>query len=217
MGFSIQFDRELTFYLVVSFDSPVHLKGTHLIPVLANDLQADGELPRRHVMRYLHSLVQPYSAASDLVAYFANSPNLPLPLRFDIYHMDVASYAAERGRDLGDADYERIVDELLQPRATDASESSLDDTAETRRALDLLKESTLARARARAKVHPEAALMSLPAGGWRSAAVRNKSGEGPLHDVFAGGVRSVPSSSRSLVLSVVLVRLTDLPDTDRPR
>ena len=91
MGSDIQFDREFTFCLVVSFASPVHLKGTDLMPVLANDLQADGELPRRHVLRYLHSLVQPYSAASDLVAYFANSPNLPLPLRFDVYHMDVTS------------------------------------------------------------------------------------------------------------------------------
>ena len=168
------------------------------MPVLANDLQADGELPRHHVLRYLHSLVQPYSAASDLVAYFANSRNLPLPLRFDVYHMDFTSYAAERGRDLGDADYDRIVDELLQPRATDALDSGLDDTAETRRALDLLKEATLARARARAKVHPEAALMSLAAGSWRSAAVRDQSAEGPLHDVFAGGVRRAHSSSRSL-------------------
>ena len=126
MRFGIQFDRESTSCLLVSFDSPVlHLKGTDLIPVLANDLQADGELPRRHVLRYLHSLVQPYSSASDLVAYFANSPNLPLPLRFDVYHMDVTCHAAERGRNLRDAHYERIVDELLQPRDTDASESSL--------------------------------------------------------------------------------------------
>ena len=214
MGSGIQFNREFTFYLVVSFDSPIDLKGTDIIPVLANDLQADGELPRRHVLRYLHSLVQPYSAASDLVAYFSNSPNLPLPLRFDVYHVDVTSYAAERGRDLGDADYERIVDELLQPRATDAVETSLDDTAETRRALDLLKEPTL-RARAKAKVHSEAALMSLAAGGWRSAAVRHQSAAMNLRDVFAGGVRRVHSSSRSL--SRIRVRLTDLPDIDRPR
>ena len=112
--------------------------------------------------------------------------------------MDFTSYAAELGRDLGDADYGRLVDELLQPWAADASETSLDDTAEIRRALDLLKEPTLARARARAKVHPEAALMSLAAGGWRSTAVRDQSAEGPLHDVFAGGVRRVHPSSRSL-------------------
>ena len=199
MGSNIQLDRESTSCLLVSFDSPVlHLKGTDLMPVLANDLQADGELPRRHVLRYLHSLVQPYSAASDLVAYFSNSPNLPLPLRFDVYHVDVTSYAAERGRDLGDADYERIVDELLQRRATDASETSLDDTAEIRRALDRLKEPTLGPARERAKVHPEAALMSLAAGGWRSAAARDQSAAMNLHVIFAGGVRSMPSSSRSL-------------------
>ena len=199
MGSNIQLDRESTSCLLVSFDSPVlHLKGTDLMPVLANDLQADGELPRRHVLRYLHSLVQPYSAASDLVAYFAHSPNLPLPLRFDVYHIDVTSYSTQCGRDLGQADYDRILDELLRQRATDASESSLDDIAEIRRALDLLKEPTLVRACARAKVHPEAALMSLAAGGWRSAAVRDQSAEGPLHDVFAGGVRGVHSSSRSL-------------------
>ena len=87
MGSSRQLDREFTVYLVVSFDSPIDLKGTDIIPVLANDLQADGELPRRHVLRYLHSLVQPYSAASDLVAYFANSPNLPLPLKIGRAHV----------------------------------------------------------------------------------------------------------------------------------
>ena len=200
MGSNIQFDREFTSCLAVSFDSPVRLKGIDLIPVPANDLQAAGELPRRHVFRYLHSLVQPYSAASDLVAYFANSPNLPLPLRFDVYHIDVTSYAAERGRDRGEADYDRIVDELLQPRVAYAADSCWDDTAETRRALNILKETTLARARARAraKVHPEAALMSLAAGGWRSAAAHDESAAMNLHDVFAGGVRSVPSSSRSL-------------------
>ncbi len=154
----------------------------------AGYLQWDGELPRRHVLRYLQSLVQPLSTAIEIVAHLCDNLHATYPLKLDVSHVQVAatpllSVARVRG-----ADYDSFVDSLL--RSLDVGSDDGRILARMQRALRLVKEPLLAQMAATATVHPEAALMSLAAGGWCSTAVGDEATKKHLHDVFAGGVVS---------------------------
>ncbi|RDX41538.1 hypothetical protein OH76DRAFT_1489406 [Lentinus brumalis] len=149
-------------------------------------LQWDGELPRRHVLRYLQSLVQPLSTAIEIVAHFCDNPDSTHPLKLDVSHVHVAATPLFSATRVSAADYDSFVDRLL--RSVDVG---LDDGrifARMQRALRHVKEPLLAQMAATTTVHPEAALLSLAVGGWCSTAVGDEATKKHLHDVFAGGI-----------------------------
>ncbi|TFK89188.1 hypothetical protein K466DRAFT_39216 [Polyporus arcularius HHB13444] len=152
----------------------------------AGYLQWDRELPRRHVLRYLQSLVQPLSTAIEIVAHLCDNLDPTYPLKLDVYHIQVAATPLFSAARVSGAYYDGFVDRLL--RSVDVGSDDGRILARMQRALRLVKEPLLAQMAARATVHPEAALMSLGAGGWRSSTMQDAATKTHLHDVFAGGI-----------------------------
>ncbi len=174
----------------------------------AGYLQWDGELPRRHVLRYLQSLAQPLAKAIEIVAYFYDNPNSTHPLKLDVYHVQVAATPLLSVARVSGAYYDGFVDRLL--RSLDVGSDDGRIFARMQRALRHVKEPLLAQMAATATVHPEAALMSLAAGGWCSTAVGDEATKKHLHDVFAGGVRVTQLLFSSTAVLTTRARHPDL-------